>query len=114
MNKKKLALAVLCAAALPLIALGINDPITNPTGVSGITNITTLINSLLSVLWVVFAAIAVIMFVIAGILFLTAQGQAEKIATARSAFIWGIAGIVVGILAYSIIDIVGGFMTGTL
>lgn len=58
-----------------------------------------------NVLWVVFSAIAVICFVFAGILFLTAQGQPEKIKTAKSAFLWGIVGVVVGIIAYSIISI---------
>jgi hypothetical protein len=117
MNKKKIALAVICAAALPLMAFADstvsgNAGINNPTGINNITNISVLINSLLSTLWIIFAGIAVVCFVIAGILFLTAGGQAEKITAARSAFIWGIAGVVVGIIAYSIIAIVGSFLTG--
>lgn len=60
--------------------------------------------------WQVFALIAVIMFIIAGVLFLTAQGEAEKLTKARSAFMWGVAGVVVGIVAYSILYIVGSFL----
>ena len=59
----------------------------------------------------IFSAFAVICFVIAGILFLTAQGQAEKLTAARSAVIWGIVGVVVGLLAFSIIGIVSNFFT---
>jgi hypothetical protein len=59
----------------------------------------------------IFGAVAVISFVIAGILFLTANGEPEKIKTARSAVIWGIAGVVVGILAFSIIAIVISILT---
>ena len=57
--------------------------------------------------WVIFGLIAVVCFVIAGILFLTANGDAQKLATARSAVIWGIVGIIVGIVAFSILTIIG-------
>ncbi len=56
--------------------------------------------------WTVFGIIALICFIIAGILFLTAAGNPEKIQMARNAFLWGVAGVVVGILAYSIISII--------
>ena len=54
----------------------------------------------------VFGAIAVICFILAGILFLTAQGEPEKLKAARLAVIGGVAGVVVGIIAFSIIAIV--------
>jgi FtsH-binding integral membrane protein len=60
-------------------------------------------------LWILFTAIAVICFAIAGITFLTANGDPEKLKLARSAFIWGIVGVVIGIIAGSIISIVGSF-----
>ena len=56
----------------------------------------------------IFGAVAVISFVIAGILFLTAQGDPAKLKTAKGAVLWGIIGVLVGIVAYSIIAIVGG------
>ena len=59
------------------------------------------------VVWVAFTIIAVIAFIVAGVQFLTSQGDPEKISRARLSFIWGIAGIIVGIVAYSIILIVG-------
>ena len=57
-------------------------------------------------LWIIFTAIIVICFLISGISFLTAQGDAEKLKTARSSFIWGVVGVVVGILAFSIYTII--------
>jgi heme/copper-type cytochrome/quinol oxidase subunit 2 len=57
--------------------------------------------------WIIFTIIAVVMFVVAGIMFLTASGDAEKIKTARNAFLWGVAGVVVAIIAFGIISIVG-------
>jgi len=56
--------------------------------------------------WIVFTIIAIVCFVIAGVLFLAAQGNPERIAAARNAFLWGVAGVVVGVLAFTIISIV--------
>jgi hypothetical protein len=53
-----------------------------------------------------FGAVAVICFVMAGILFLTAQGEPEKLKTAKAATIWGFVGVAVGIIAFSIVGIV--------
>ncbi|MCX6724283.1 MAG: hypothetical protein NT155_03900 [Candidatus Staskawiczbacteria bacterium] len=110
MKTIKIALVALSIAALPLMAFAVvSNPINNVSG-GGISDLNTLVNSILAKMWVVFAGIAVIMFLVAGILFLTAGGQPEKIQSARSAFIWGVAGVVVGIIAYSIIAIVGSFV----
>jgi len=61
-------------------------------------------------LWIIFTLVVVVCFVVAGIMFLTAMGDASKLKIAKSAFIWGIAGVVVGILAYSIITIIENFL----
>ena len=71
-----------------------------------------ILDGILSAVWIIFTAVVVISFVVAGILFLTAGGAPDKIKTAKAAFIWGVAGVVVGIIAYSIIGIVGGILTG--
>jgi len=61
--------------------------------------------------WIIFCAIVVICFVVSGVLFLSAQGDPEKVKTARSAFIWGVAGVIVGIIAYSITTIMLNYFT---
>jgi len=89
---------------LPIIALA------QVGGVGSSISFYSLGLSIVGQVWIVFTVIAVVMFVVAGVHFLTAQGDPGKIATARQAFLWGVAGIVVAILAYSIIDIVGNLI----
>ena len=71
-----------------------------------VDSIQSLTVAIVNVVWVVAAGVAVIMFVAAGLLFLTAQGDSAKLKTARAAALWGVAGVVVIILAFSIINIV--------
>ena len=66
--------------------------------------------SIVNALWIIFTIIAIVMFVIAGILFLTASGEPEKLTKARSAVIWGIVGIIVAILAYTITSLIRNAM----
>jgi hypothetical protein len=58
-----------------------------------------------SALWAVFTGIVVICFIYSGVMFLSSGGEPAKLQKARSSFLWGIAGVVVGILAYSIVSI---------
>ena len=109
MNKITLSSVAVSILTFPVLAFAI-DPNTPPAPGS-IPDLATLISQIQTIMWMVFGAIAVIMFVVAGILFLTAQGQPEKVQTARSALIWGIAGVVVGILAYSILTIIGASLS---
>ena len=108
MQKIKLALLSTLAGVLvlPIVAFAL------PAGVPAISSLTQIVIYIENALWVIFGLIAVVMFVMAGILFLTAGGQPEKVQSARSAFIWGVAGVVVGIVAYSIVAIVGTVMQG--
>lgn len=115
MKKLTLALVTLSVLALPVMAFAQTGTNTttgtgaNPTGIT-ISNFGDLIGRIETFMWLIFGGIAVIMFVIAGITFLTAQGDPEKVGTARSAFIWGVAGIVVAIVAYSILAIVSSIL----
>src|SRR3989344_1025715 len=60
----------------------------------------------LSILLVLpFLTIVIISFLITGILFLTAQGDQGKLDKLKKAVIWGLVGILVAILAFSIISI---------
>lgn len=84
---------MICALVLPSIAFGAVD------------SIQSLSVAIARVVWFVFTVIAVICFLVAGVMFLTAQGEPDKLKLAKSAFIWGVAGILVGIVAFSIIKI---------
>jgi FtsH-binding integral membrane protein len=61
------------------------------------------------ILWKIVGIVALIMFVIAGLAFMFAQGDPAKVAQARSFVLWGVVGIIVAILAYSIVAIVESF-----
>jgi len=91
MFKKALLFILLSALVLPSAAFGAVD------------SIQSLSVAIARVVWVVFTVIAVICFVIAGVMFLTARGDPAKLTLARSAFLWGLAGVAVGIVAFSII-----------
>lgn len=95
MNKKILFLILLVVLLSPSVILAqLRD------WGSG-ANLNGLISATLFVVWVVFGLIVVLCFVVAGVMFLTANGQPEKIKTAQSAVIWGVVGVIVGIVAYS-------------
>ncbi|MBI2054363.1 MAG: hypothetical protein HYT36_03455 [Candidatus Staskawiczbacteria bacterium] len=74
------------------------------------TTLTDLGKNIVTAFWIVFMVFAVVFFLLAGIMFLTAQGDPEKISRARSAMIWGVAGVVVGIVSGSIFWIILGFL----
>lgn len=108
-TNKILTLIALAVLVLPVSALAVVNPVPNTSG-GGVNSLDNLVTTVLSKLWILFAGIAVIMFLFAGIMFLTANGAPEKVATARMAFLWGVVGVVVGIISYSIIFIVGNLI----
>ena len=107
MNKKILFPVLAGILAAPLLASAQFYNISYGPAIS----ITSLINGAKTTAWVVFGGVAVICFVVAGVLFLTAQGAPEKLKTAKAAVMWGIAGVIVGIVAYSIIALVEAIVT---
>lgn len=77
--------------------------------VSGLSDLDSLYTKIGDLLWQIVAIVALVLFVIAGIMFMTAQGDPTKVATARQFVIWGVVGVVVAALAYSIVAIIGSF-----
>lgn len=106
MSKKILLLSLLSFLALPSIVPA-SAYLYRPQSPY---NLITLGNSIESAIWIIFTCIVVVCFVVSGILFLTALGDPAKIKTARASFIWGIVGIVVGIIAYSAVRIIVSLM----
>lgn len=103
MKKILITLILLSISIFPLGAEAqiITGNITWPQLVLGLT----------TAMWSVFVGVTIIAFLYAGILFLTASGDPQKIDKAKKAVIWGIAGVAVAFLAYTIINIVG-YMLG--
>ena len=111
MNKRNLSIIVLSGilSVLPAISFAVFDPGQTP-GLPEGTTPQTVFNSVADQitrgLWEVFALLAVIMFVLAGVSFMTAQGDPEKVKLARAEFMWGVVGVVVSILAFSMVTII--------
>ena len=65
-------------------------------------NVIDIINTILNFIWPVFIGVAVIFFLVAAFIFVTANGDPGKIGSARQALLWGVIGIVVGGIAFSL------------
>ena len=111
MNKKIVfssALSVLLA--LPAVILAFT-PGNVPNAATSL-DVLTVIDLIFSILWPITVAFFIIMFVLAAFLFATAQGDAEKVKNARNAVIWGIVGVFVALIAFSIVFIVRNLLPG--
>ena len=100
MNKKLITLASTVLLASPMAIFAIAQP-TTPNTLVGFS-IIGLVNTILNFIWPIFIGFAVIMFIIAAFYFVTAQGEAEKVGEARQFVIWGVVGVAVGILAFTL------------
>ena len=100
MNKKLIiALSTVALLTMPFAAMAF-DSGTTPNSVT--LSVTQIINIILDFIWPIFAGFAVIMFLVAAFMFLTSAGDPAKVATARQAVLWGVVGVVVGLIAFSI------------
>ena len=97
MMKKKSAALFMVTVFLVLPFVVVADPYPGIIGLKGAVDV------ILSVVAGLFAAFAVVMFFVAGILFLSARGEPDKVKQARLALFWGIIGVVVGLLARGVV-----------
>lgn len=97
---KKLAIVLTSSVllTLPAMILAVNLPGGQPNPPSG--TVQGVINGILNLLWPIFVGFAVIMFLVAGFLFLSANGDPGKVGAARQALLWGAVGVVVGLIAF--------------
>jgi len=65
-------------------------------------DISSIVQKILDVLWIIFVGFAIVMFVLAGLKMLQAQGDPGAVGEARMSVIWGMVGVALGILAFSI------------
>lgn len=109
--KTKLGTAVAMGLALPVLAFaqfqqpsGTNLPSGSILGI--VTNIMNWLLTLVGIL-------GVIGFAIAGILYLTAAGDEDRIATAKKAMTWSIVGVIVALLGLVILKAAGALLGGS-
>ncbi len=102
-TKKKLAILASSVVLLssPLLAFAqISTPAT-PTANTTL-DVTGVINAILNLVWPLFIGFAVVMFLIAGFMFVVAQGDPKKVGDARMFVLWGVVGVAMGVLAFSL------------
>ncbi len=101
MNKKLVTLFILTTLlVLPIVAFA--SPLFPDLNQNGDIDTTAVIYNVLLGIWPIFGAVAILMFIWAGFLFLTAQGDPTKISSAKKALMWGIIGTAVALLSSSI------------
>lgn len=78
--------------------------IQNP--LNGVNNFSDLLLKIAAGVGDLFTYIGVIMIIVAGIFYLTSAGSPERIGTAKKALIYAIVGIVIGLAATAIVNII--------
>ncbi len=114
---KKIKNNLLSYISVPILMLAalVVSSVAMPVFVFAVINPGTWINDILThlldiVVWPIFAAASVLIFIWAGFLFLTAQGEPSKIAAARKAFLWASIGIAVAIVGFSATNIISSIL----
>ncbi len=109
MNKKLVLAASLALLALPLATMAFTPG--NLPNVITTLSINGLIDIFFNILWPIFIAFAIVMFILGGVKFFNAEGDPDKVVEARNTVLWGIVGLAVAFLAFSIPWIVRNTLT---
>lgn len=112
MRNKKFIFAILTSSFLfsfvfvPIVfAESATDPITD-TKITNITAVINLIDTIAGWFQIIVLAIAVIIIIWAGLVWMTAGGDEEKITTARRMILYGLVGVGIVIVAYGMVALV--------
>ncbi|MBM3206647.1 MAG: hypothetical protein FJZ43_03435 [Candidatus Staskawiczbacteria bacterium] len=101
MNKKLIiasTITTLLALPLTMLAFSAGNQPTQQTNL----DINALIQIVLDIIWPVAIAFFIVMFIIAGFQFASARGNPEGVASARNFVIFGVVGVAVAVLAFSL------------
>ena len=74
------------------------------TGGKNTSDLNTVIKTVVNIMLFIIGALAVIMIVVGGIRFTISNGNAEQIKSARNTITYAVAGLIVAILAYAIVN----------
>lgn len=77
-----------------------------PTGLPQTSATQSTLNTILSDVFILLGAIAVLMVVIAGLRYIFARGDAEKVKQAKNMIQYSVIGLIISALAYSIVNVV--------
>lgn len=105
MDRKTLFSLFVSIASLvtPIATHAINFALPGAVNMDAISLAMYLVNIVFNIIWVVAVGFSVVMFIIAGFKYLTAQGDPSKVWEATRMVIYGAVGIGVMILSFSIV-----------
>lgn len=84
--------------------------VTIPNPLNGVDNFCQLLTKIASGVGVFIASLGTIMIIVAGIFYLTSAGSPERIGVAKKALFYAIIGIVIGVAASGIVEIIKGII----
>lgn len=89
------------------LAVGnINVDKSRVSNIPEVTNPSTVLGNVLNAVYILAGSIAIITLIIAGILYITSDGDSSKVSTAKSAVIYSVVGLIIVGLAFIITGIV--------
>lgn len=91
-----------------LLPLTVNAQPLSP--ITGTADIIRALNNVKNLIWAIILVIVVIMFVWAGITFVTAEGNPNRIEQARNRVLYGIIGIIIALIAGGLITLINQIM----
>lgn len=111
---QKIMLFLLLFILLPMVPIGAYAQVTDlPTDIQvdlSAGGIQVIFGNILDILIGLVGTLSVIVILWAGILFLTAGASEDRKRAAQAWLKWGVIGIIVSILAFTIISIIGSFL----
>ncbi len=109
-NKKILGIIALAAITVPMLVAAQNPPILPEPTITTYGGVINVIKTATNWLFGILLVVAVIFLIYAAFLYLTSGGDEEKTKKARSYIIYAVIALAVGILAQSIVALVGNFL----
>lgn len=85
----------------PVFVLALDSP-AEPIQIDSSQIWSNIVVPIIDLIWPLCFGLAIIMFIVAGIMFITSNGDPGKVASARNAVIWGVVGVIVAVAAFSI------------
>lgn len=112
LHKVAAYISVVALVAMPLLAAAQVTTIPRSSPITGIGSFENFLRTILNWIFIFVGILAVIAILISAIYYITAGGDEERRKTAGSWLKYGIIGIVVAIIAGSIIPIIDNFLSG--
>ena len=102
---KKIIFWIMFAGIFGLVSLA-SAQVLIPNPLQGINNFGELLLKIAGAVGGLVAALGTIMIIVAGILFLTSAGSPERMKTAKTALVYAIVGIAIGLAATAIVEVI--------